>query len=134
MPLYLPKRRLDAEMNKTELGQWGEKKAAEMLERKGYRIVARNYRCRLGEIDIIARKESILAFVEVKLRKNSASVEAREYVTISKQKKIRLTAENYLALREWTQRLQPRFDVVEVYAPMGAEGDCRLNHLENAFE
>lgn len=134
MPLYLPKRRLDAEMNKTELGQWGEKKAAEMLERKGYRIVARNYRCRLGEIDIIARKESILAFVEVKLRKNSASVEAREYVTISKQKKIRLTAENYLALREWAQRLQPRFDVVEVYAPMGVEGDCRLNHLENAFE
>ena len=121
-------------MNRTELGQWGEAQACALLEEKGYRIVARNYRCRLGELDIIARRESVLAFVEVKLRRNAEYGEAREFVTVSKQKKIRLTAESYLSLRDWAQELQPRFDVIEVYAPQGMDGSCSLKHLENAFE
>ena len=121
-------------MKKTELGAWGEKQAAKALERTGFRIVERNFRTRFGEIDLIARKEVILAFVEVKLRKNTEYGSAREFVTSSKQRKIRLAAESYLCCRAWTQELQPRFDVIEVYAPLGAEGKAEIIHLEDAFE
>ena len=120
-------------MKKTELGAWGEDRAAEYLQNAGYRIVQRNFRCRLGEIDLIARKGEILAFVEVKLRKDSSHGEAREFVTADKQRKIRLAASWYLAGNAAAQQLQPRFDVVEVYAPLGADGPVTLNYLENAF-
>ena len=59
-------------MKKTELGARGEALAADYLEKNGYRILDRNYRCRMGEIDLVARKENTLAFVEVKLRKNTS--------------------------------------------------------------
>ena len=95
-------------MKKTELGAWGENLAAAQLEKEGYRIRERNFRCRLGEIDIIAQKGDILAFVEVKLRKSSSHGEAREFVTASKQQKLRMTASFFLAGRPWAQDLQPR--------------------------
>ena len=88
-------------MKKTELGAWGENLAAAQLEKEGYRIRERNFRCRLGEIDIIAQKGDILAFVEVKLRKSSSHGEAREFVTASKQQKLRMTASFFLAGRPW---------------------------------
>ena len=59
-------------MNNGTLGAWGEEKAAEFLQKKGYRILARNYRVRTGELDLVAETESFLVFVEVKLRKNAA--------------------------------------------------------------
>ena len=121
-------------MRKSELGTWGETLAAETLEDKGYRIIARNYRSRYGEIDLIARREAVLAFVEVKLRKSDRYGEAREYVTAQKQSRIRLTAALYLEAHTWAQALQPRFDVVEVYAPQGLQGGHTVTHLENAFE
>ena len=121
-------------MKKTELGSWGEQRAAELLEKKGYRVIGRNFRCRFGEIDLIARKDHYLVFAEVKLRKNAAYGEAKEFVNYSKQQKIRLAAEYYLSARPWTQELQPRFDVLEVYAPQGADGSFSLTHLEDAFE
>ncbi len=121
-------------MKKTELGAWGETQAAKKLERAGFRIVERNFRTRFGEIDLIARKNDILAFVEVKLRKNKEYGSAREFVTASKQRKIRMAAESYLSCRSWAQELQPRFDVVEVYAPLGMGGTADITHLENAFE
>ena len=120
-------------MKKTELGSWGEDLAAEILEREGYSILSRNFRCRLGEIDLIVRKGSILAFVEVKLRKSSFYGEAREFVTFSKQQKLRSTAAFYLAGREWAQTLQPRFDVLEIYAPEGTGGAVTTEHIEDAF-
>ena len=121
-------------MKKTELGAWGENLAAAQLEKEGYRIRERNFRCRLGEIDIIAQKGDILAFVEVKLRKSSSHGEAREFVTASKQQKLRMTASFFLTGRPWTQDLQPRFDVLEIYAPQGPEGPTRCEHLTDAFE
>jgi putative endonuclease len=121
-------------MKKTELGAWGEQLAAERLEADGYRIVERNFRCRLGELDLVARRETELVFVEVKLRKDASHGEAREFVTAAKQRKLRLTAEYYLAARPWAQELQPRFDVVEIYAPRGPEGPAEIRRLENAFE
>ena len=121
-------------MKKTELGAWGEDRVAEVLQNAGYRIVRRNFRCRLGEIDLIAVKDGILAFVEVKLRKNSLYGEAREFVTAEKQRKLRLAASYYISGNPAAQELQPRFDVAEVYAPKGAEGPFSVHYLENAFE
>ena len=94
------------------LGAWGEGKAAAYLRRRGYRIVARNYRCRGGEIDVIARKGGVLAFVEVKLRKNGDFGEAKEFVTAQKQRRVVVAARHYLSLGG--EALQPRLDVVEV--------------------
>ena len=121
-------------MKKTELGNWGESLAAEQLEAEGYVIIARNFRCRFGEIDLIARRGGELVFVEVKLRKNASHGEGREFVTAVKQRRLLLTAEYYLAARPWAQDLQARFDVVEIYAPQRPEGKYTICRLENAFE
>jgi len=118
-------------MNIGERGKFGEDKATEYLRKKGYRIVRRNYSCRMGEIDIIAENDEYLVFVEVKLRKNDKYGEAREFVNYSKQQKIIRTASLYLSQHE-TEK-QPRFDVIEVYAPGGLFSPVRINHLENAF-
>lgn len=118
---------------RAELGALGERLAAEHLERQGYRILERNFRCRMGELDLIARRGNDLVFVEVKLRKDVSHGEAREFVTASKQRKLLLTAEYYLSARPWAQDLQARFDVIEVYAPRGTEEGCTVRQLENAF-
>ena len=77
---------------KNLLGPWGEEKAAEYLRRKGYTVEAANYRCRLGEIDLIARRRDVVAFVEVKLRADGRFAEAREFVDHRKQERLRKTA------------------------------------------
>lgn len=119
-------------MENRELGRWGEEQAAAYLRRHFYRIVDRNYSCRGGEIDIIAQRGRYLVFVEVKLRKNADFAQAREFVTPSKQRRIMYAAQSYLAERDC--ELQPRFDVIEIYAPDGAEGKLRINHIEDAFQ
>ena len=73
-------------MAEENLGAFGERKAANYLRLHGYRIVDSNWRCRYGEIDIIAKKREFIVFVEVKLRKNNAYGEAREFVTPAKQR------------------------------------------------
>ncbi len=119
-------------MKQQRLGQFGEEQAARYLRRRFYTILERNYRCRLGEIDLIARRGGILAFVEVKLRRDASHGEAREFVTARKQQRLRAAAELWLSQHE--TELQPRFDVIEVYAPEGTEGRVTVRHLENAFE
>lgn len=115
-----------------QLGKWGEEQVADRLRRQGWRIAARNFRCRLGEIDIIAENGIYLAFVEVKLRKNSQYGAACEAVTPSKQRKLRLTAQFYLMGHP--TGLQPRFDVAEVYAPQGVRTEKPdIYYIENAF-
>lgn len=118
-------------MEKYKLGRWGEERAAAYLRRHGYKIIGMNYACRGGEIDIIAQKRGFIAFVEVKLRKNAAFGEAREFVTRAKQERIMMTAQMWLAENDC--ELQPRFDVIEIYAPNGAEGKLDIRHLEDAF-
>ena len=118
-------------MDKRSLGQFGEEQAARYLRRRFYSIVERNYRCRFGEIDLIAKRGGILAFVEVKLRRDDAHGEAREFVTAQKQQRVIAAAQHWLSLHETA--LQPRFDVIEVYAPRGENGPVRINHIENAF-
>ena len=114
------------------IGRWGEAQAAEYLRKKRYQIIAMNYYTRFGEIDIIAHKRDILAFVEVKLRKDASFARAREFVAASKQKKLVTAAELYLAQNP--TKLQPRFDVIEIYAPDGIGGRIEISHLENAFQ
>ncbi len=114
-------------------GAWGEACAAEYLRKHGYRILATGYRCRFGEIDIIASRKGFLAFVEVKLRKNDTFAQAREFVDYGKQNRLRTTASVYLA--ENPTQLQPRFDVIEIYAPEGVyTKKPAINYLEGAFE
>ena len=114
-------------------GAWGESLAAEYLRRKHYRIVAAGYRSRFGEIDLIAADKKYLVFVEVKLRKSADFAMAMEYVNAAKQNRLRTTASIYLSENPTT--LQPRFDVIEIYAPQGmATAKPEINHLEDAFQ
>ncbi len=119
-------------MTEEKLGAFGERKAANYLRLHGYRIIDTNCRYRQGEIDIIARRRDYIVFVEVKLRKNSAYGEAREFVTPAKQKRVIMAAQLWLQAHE--TGLQPRFDVIEVYAPEGINSKkVTINHIENAF-
>lgn len=114
------------------LGKWGEALVANDLRKKGWRILASGYRCRLGEIDLIATDGKFLTFTEVKLRKSAAYGAAAEAVDRRKQSRIRATAQLYLA--QHPTQLQPRFDVAEVYAPQGMETPSpQVRYLENAF-
>ena len=114
-------------------GAWGESLAAEYLRKKHYRVVAAGYRSRFGEIDLIVENRKYLVFVEVKLRKTDSFALAREYVNGPKQNRIRTTAEIYLS--ENPTALQPRFDVIEIYAPQGVTtAKPVINHLEDAFQ
>lgn len=110
-------------------GPWGEEQAAGFLRNKGWRIAARNYRTRYGELDIIAENEKYLVFVEVKTRKNNHFAQAREYVTPKKQERLRITAEFWL--QKNPTGLQIRFDVIEVYGTPG--GRAEIIHIEDAF-
>jgi len=115
------------------LGRWGEALAADALRRKGFRIVAAGWTCRFGEIDLIAEDKKYISFTEVKLRKNADFAQAREFVDRRKQERVRAAAQLYLV--EHPTELQPRFDVMEIYAPDGMQTKRpRLIFLENAFE
>lgn len=114
------------------MGAFGERKAANYLRVRGYRIIDTNCRYRQGEIDIVARRGGYIVFVEVKLRKNSDYGTAREFVTAAKQQRVMIAAQLWLQQHE--TELQPRFDVIEVYAPEGVNTKRPvINHIENAF-
>lgn len=114
-------------------GAWGEALAAAYLRKKKYTLMAAGFRSRFGEIDLIVQNKKYLVFVEVKLRKNAEFAEAREYVGFAKQNRIRSTAAIYLSQNP--TKLQPRFDVIEIYCPQGTEtANPEIIHLESAFE
>lgn len=113
------------------LGSFGERVAAAHLEAKGYRIVGRNFRCREGEIDIIAEDGGGLAFVEVRTRRGSAMGSAVESLTPLKGARILAAAEAY-CLRNAGAPEQRRIDVVVV--ELSPEGRVEnVEHIENAF-
>lgn len=114
------------------VGAWGEALAAEYLQKKKYKLLASGYRSRYGEIDLIVSNRKYLVFVEVKLRKSAKFASAFEYVNRAKQNRIRTTAAIYLA--DYPTQLQPRFDVIEIYAPEGvATPKPEIYHMEDAF-
>lgn len=114
-------------------GTWGEALVANYLREKGVELVAHSYRCRYGEIDLIAKDGDCLCFVEVKTRTNTMMGLPREYVTPSKQAKLKKTALYYLASNDLD--CPARFDVAEVYADgQGSAAGARIEYLEDAFQ
>lgn len=114
------------------LGVWGEELAARWIKAQGGKIIAANFRCRFGEIDLISEERGYLCFTEVKLRKSARYGGAGEFVDFRKQNKLRTTAQFYLAAHP--TRLQPRFDVIEIYAPEGTRTKSpQITRIENAF-
>lgn len=114
------------------LGAFGEAEAANYLRKKRYEILGMNYRCRLGELDLIARKKDILVFVEVKLRREGGYAPAAEYVTPAKQRRLRIAAQSWLN-ENGLEEPECRFDVLEVYVDRGGSRVMRICQLENAF-
>ncbi len=112
---------------KKTVGDFGEDLVEEYLRNKGYDILDRNFRKPFGEIDIIARIDEIVVFVEVKTRKNKYFANPREAVTISKQQKIIKASQAYLMENDLTDSII-RFDVAEVIRV-----DGEINYIENAF-
>ena len=112
------------------LGRWGEDEAVRFLRRVGMKIVARNLRTPVGEIDIIARHGRTLVFIEVKTRRGAAFGTPQEAVGPFKQRQILRTAQWYLASGAG-RGLQPRFDVVAVRP--AAAGGAEVEHIPDAF-
>jgi putative endonuclease len=115
---------------RTALGDRGENVAARYLRNQGYRIIVRNFRCDLGEIDIVARDGSTLVFVEVKTRAYDEPT-PEEQVHDGKQHQLTKAGRFYLS-RYGTPQPPARFDVVAVVWPPGR--DPQIRHTPNAFE
>jgi len=109
----------------------GEDYAAELLVKKGYLIVERNYHSRFGEVDIIAENSEYVLFVEVKTRDENFSVSPVEAVTVGKQRKIFKTA--LLYLQSHRTNLQPRFDVIGITTKHDSFEVKSIEYIENAF-
>jgi putative endonuclease len=114
-------------MNKREVGSYYEQKASDFLEANGYQIISRNFRCRLGEIDLIAKEEGYLCFIEVKYRSDDRTGNPAEAITPTKIRRITRTAEYYML----TQGIMPdtpcRFDAVVIL-------EDKITLIKNAFE
>ncbi len=114
----------------TTTGAQGEEIAGRYLLSRKYKILHRNYRCRYGEIDIIARQKNVLVFVEVKTRRNYAFGSPLEAVSLKKQRAISAVAQEYLQHARLNGSAA-RFDVIAVHL----KSDCpEIEHIENAFE
>ena len=113
-----------------ELGNKGEDIATRYLEKKGYRIVTRNFRNNSGEIDIIARDKRTYVFVEVKARHSSRFGAPNESVTMKKQRQIIRVAAGYLA-RYQLDDVPVRFDVIAI---LMESGNPDINHFVSAFD
>ena len=119
-------------MNATKAaGDRGEAETARYLRQRGYALLASQWRCRFGELDLVARDPAgTVCFVEVKLRGNLSRGLPREFVDARKQEKLRTAASLYLSLH--APDAAARFDVAEVYT--AEDGSVqRLEYLENAF-
>ena len=113
--------------NTRTTGAWYERKAADYLKKQGLFILKYNYRCRYGEIDLIARDREYLVFVEVKYRKGTWSGRALEAVNFAKQKIICKVARYFLTVEYHNVDIPCRFDVVGI-------DDKRVYWVKNAFE
>mgnify|MGYP004676593163 CR=1 FL=1 len=114
-------------MNNRETGTHYEERAAAYLEQMGYEILLRNYRCKSGEIDLIARDGEYLVFVEVKYRKDNSSGYSLAAVNPAKQKTICKVARYFLTVEYHNVDIPCRFDVA------GIDGD-EIHWVKNAFE
>lgn len=115
-----------AEPRKT--GLIGEMRASRYLRAKGYEIYSANYRSKSGEIDLIAEKDGVLCFIEVKTRRESAYFTPAEAVDRRKEENVKSTAASFLAATKLNMPF--RFDIIEVVL---GETEYKIRHIENAF-
>ena len=122
-------------LKKKELGAKGEEIAVRYLKKRGYRIVERNYRVKLGEIDIIAEQGDDLVFIEVKTRSDTSFGSPFESITKQKQKQLSKVALEYISKKKCYQR-PARFDVVGIQFRKGSKNfrDAAIELLQNAFD
>ena len=112
-----------------KFGEWGEEIAAKYLKKKGYQIIEKNFRSKVGEIDIIAEKNNIICFIEVKTRHSEKYGCPAESITQYKKRHITRTAEYYLLLKKYEDR-DARIDVIEILIN---DGNTTINHIEDAI-
>ena len=105
-------------------GNKGEKQAVKFLRKKGYQILSTNFKCKLGEIDIIAKKDDVIVFIEVKFRENFSFGMANESISPQKINKLILTAKYWIA-QEGIE-VPCRFDVISI-------NNNEIEQIENAF-
>ncbi len=114
-------------MNKRKIGAQQENVAAAYLQKKGYRILETNYRCRYGELDLIAFKEGVLVIAEVKYRKYGGCGHPAEAVDRHKRRQICKVTLDYIMRHRFYDGKPCRFDVIAI------QGNGRITHIEDAF-
>lgn len=112
-----------------DLGRAGEEFAGQYFESLGYKILEKNYRCRLGEVDLIVKKDDVIAFVEVKTRKSTSYGDPEESINSLKIKKIRNSARYFISVKNLFD-FNVSFDVISIKA---ISGKFILKHIRNAF-
>jgi putative endonuclease len=117
-------------MEKKELGKKGEEVALRFLKKKGYRIIEKNYVCKMGEMDIIAREKDTLVFVEVKTRTSITFGPPQLAVNDSKQRQLSKVALNYLKEKQ-LENVKARFDVVAILLGSNRE---EIDLIRDAFD
>lgn len=118
---------------RVDTGRSGEAIAGRHLERQGYAIVARNWRCRLGEIDIVASRDGLVIFVEVRTRRSTERFGTpAESVDARKQARLRKIAQVYMQAHGLSDRTSVRFDVMDIRWQMNG-GQPQIRHYPAAF-
>ena len=121
---------LEMMIDKKELGKKGEEVAARFLKKNGYRIIETNYRCKMGEMDIIGREKDTLVFVEVKTRTSTTFGPPQLAVNSSKQRQLSKVALNFLKEKK-LEDVKARFDVVAIL--LGPKGE-EIELIKDAFD
>ena len=116
-----------------QFGREGESAALAFLKKKGYRILEKNFRARVGEIDIIAEQVGVIVFIEVKARTSHEFGHPFMAITPAKQRKIIQTAKSFLARKRIFDKPM-RFDVVALTSDAGSPDSWQIELLENAFQ
>lgn len=117
-----------------QVGNIGERLARSHLEARGYRIVSTNYRCRWGEIDLIAQEGAVWVFVEVRTRRSDAYGTPEESLTESKAERLMLTSQDYLRRQtDTSSEAQWRIDLIAIRLGRGRRV-LDIRHLENIVE
>ncbi|PID58525.1 YraN family protein [candidate division KSB3 bacterium] len=116
---------------RVKIGKKGEQLAYEYILRQGYTVLERNFRCKLGEIDLIAGDRNMVVFLEVRTKSSTACGPAYNSVTPRKQQHVKRTALFYIAQRNLVNT-QFRFDVIGITLNL-SNGTHTLDHIQNAF-
>ena len=119
----------------SEQGQYTESLACEYLKNKGFKLIEKNFTCRLGEIDLIMKDNNSFVFVEVRYRRNNNFGSGVESVTASKQKKLIKTASLYLQQHDKLNKYASRFDIISITGNIETSNINNIDFywVENAF-